>query len=289
MAKKKSSKKRKVWTLDIISDGTGNLASHLINAVLTQFPDVDVKKKVHLIKPAGRKLPDLLKKLPKRNHLVLHALVDPALKSQVDAACQKRGIPNFDLTGMLVQFMADHMQCAPENSATRLHEADPGYFKRIQAMEFTAQHDDARRIETARDADVVVLGLSRVSKSPTCTFLGSMGYRAANISIAPESGIPDAVKKVPRKKLVALTIQPKKLHEIRQQRFKRFNQKIEEEGAAELPYGNLKSVIKEVVWAESTYREMEIPIINITHLTIEEAAREIVNALELKPPDSDYA
>ena len=277
------------YTLDIIADSTGNLASHLVNAVLTQFPDLRVRKKFHLVDSDKDDLAILLNGLPKRNHLILHALVCPKAKAQVDTVCEKKGIPHFDLTGTLVQFIGDHTGAKPLNEKTRLHRTEEGYFHRIAAMEFTAQHDDSRRIQTAGKADIVILGLSRSSKSPTSTFLGSMGYRVANISLAPELGPPTELKKIAKKKMIGLTMQPRRLHEIRTLRFEEFQGKIAEESLPHLPYGDIKSVIHEVMWVEELYASLKIPVINVTDLTVEQTASSVLKALSIKRPPSDYA
>ena len=283
------STKTNTYTLDIIADSTGNLASHMVNAILTQFADLTVKKKFHLVDSAKDDLSPILKAVPKKNHMILHALVCPKAKETVDEFCEAKGIPHFDLTGSLVQFISDHTGAKAINEKTRLHRTEEGYFHRIRAMEFTAQHDDSRRIKTAGQGDIVILGLSRSSKSPTATFLGSMGYRVANISLAPEVGLPPEVKKVAKKKLVGLTMQPKRLHEIRNLRFEEFHGKIAKEKLPELSYGDIKSVIHEVMWVEEVYADLGIPVINVTDLTVEQTASRVLRALSIKRPSSDYA
>ena len=252
--------KANTYTLDIIADSTGNLASHLVNAVLTQFPDLRVRKKFHLVDSDKDDLAILLNGLPKRNHLILHALVCPKAKAQVDTVCEKKRIPHFDLTGTLVQFIGDHTGAKPPQrkrpDCIGLRRA---ISIRIAAMEFTAQHDDSRRIQTAGKADIVILGLSRSSKSPTSTFLGSMGYRVANISLAPELGPPAELKKIARKKMIGLTMQPRRLHEIRNVRFEEFKGKIAEESLPQLPYGDIKSVIHEVMWGGRAVCQLKDP------------------------------
>ena len=150
-------------TLHIVSDATGTLARHLISTVLTQFPDLNLRQVYHTFVQNDDDIQGVVKQLRRTRNLVVFGLIKPEHKKQLCMACDRLRIPRFDLTGSLVQFIADHTFTAPVNELSRLHETDAGYFKRIEAMEFTAQHDDSRRIDTIDQADVVIIGLSRVS------------------------------------------------------------------------------------------------------------------------------
>jgi regulator of PEP synthase PpsR (kinase-PPPase family) len=254
----------------------------MIRAVLTQFKRGSFTIKNHTCLTNEDKVRKALAKITTRKRtLVLHALIDPDLKNLIDRHCDRKKIPHHDMTGTLVQFLADHSQQAPENDQSRLHRVNEGYHQRIEAMEYTAQHDDNRRIETAREADVVILGLSRTSKSPTSTFLSFQGYKVANIALAPQMELPKELKKIPPSRMVGLTMQPKRLAEIRQQRFAQFDKRIEETQGEQLEYGDLRSVIHEIMWLESTYRKLGIPMINVTSNTIEETAAQIIDLLNL--------
>ncbi len=278
-------KKKPTYRLHIISDATGNVARHVVNAVMTQFPGLDYEIEHHILIDDIESMQLVTRRLERggKHQIVLHALIEGVLKNELHATCRRNIIPEFDLTGSLSHFIADHTGIAPTNELSLLHKTDAGYFQRIQAMEFTAQHDDSRRIDTIHEADVVVIGLSRVSKSPTSTFLGSMGFKVANVSMARELGFPKQLYRV-RKRVVAFTVQPKLLHETRQKRFEEFSKNIDDGGMQELGYTNLRSVISEVVWAESEYRKRNYPIIDITGNTVEETAAKVIKVLGLEIP-----
>ena len=278
----------KTFTIHLVSDATGNLASHMVNTVLTQFPHLKMRKIYHNFQDDATDVQKTIRVLRRRsNHMVLHALTNPETKTALRHACTERGIPHFDLTGSLVQFISDHARQAPVNEKSRLHQTDAGYFQRIDAMEFTAQHDDSQRLDTLHQADIVIVGLSRVSKSPTSTFLGSMGWKVANVSIAKETGFPSELKRV-QQKTVALTLRPRDLYQIRQNRFSRYSQEIEKKGAADLPYYNLRSIVSEVVFAEREFKKRGYPIIDTTQQTVEETAALTLRALDLKRKDFEY-
>lgn len=269
-------------TLHLISDFTGNLANHLVSTVVGQFADVSPKKVVHRFCDSDEKRARALRTVrdPSRD-VVLHAVLDPAAKGQIEAHAASAGIPCFDLTGPLTDFLTAALQSTPKNDPDRVHPTDEGYFHRIDAMEFTLQHDDSRRLESIHEADVVLLGISRVSKSPTSSFLGSLGYKAANVSIAPSLGLPKELARC-KGRVVALTMQPSKLFEIRQRRFRLngFATALAERDES-LDYLQLRDVSQEVMAAEQLYRKAKIPIVDVTGMTIEEAATHVLEELKL--------
>ncbi len=286
MPRKHSSAKPSV-VLHVVSDATGNLAGHMIQAVITQFPDVVFRIIRHVFQSSPDKLRETVDAMKGSNHLVMHALLDPELKKLMHDLCREKRMDAFDLTGSLVQFIADHTHTAPLNELARLHHTGEGYFRRISAMEFTAQHDDNRRIDTIGEADIVLVGLSRVSKSPTSTWLGSMGYKVANVAIARETGFPPELDAV-RKQTVALTMRPKALCEIRCRRFEGFRERIDDAKLVDLPYYNLRDVVSEVSWAEKEYRKRGYPILDITDRTVEEVAVLVLAEMNLEDHDVLY-
>ena len=137
------------------------------------------------------------------------------------------------------------------------------------------EHDDGLGLQTLRAADIVIVGVSRVSKSPTTLYLASHGFKVANISIVPGAKFPRELSQISKKKVVALTSKPKRLHDIRQERLKR----------AGVPdstdYDDLKSVIREVMECEQEYKRRGIPVVDVTNLTIEQTAAHILGVLKL--------
>ncbi len=279
-AKKKSSHRRQQYTLHVVSDQTGSLANHMITAILTQFPDIEFQKVYHTFQDSPDKVAETVKTFGRRRHIVFHALVDPESKNVIRDACARLKVPHFDLTGSLVQFIADHTGMQPVNELSRLHAVDAGYFQRIEAMEFTALHDDGRNLDTLHEAEIVIVGLSRVSKSPTATYLGAMGYKTANVSVAPETGFPRELNRV-KKRTVAFTVQPKTLHDVRGKR-------IEEWELGQTNYGNLREIIREVMAAEEEYRRRKLPVLDITGMTIEKIAAWVLKTLRVKRKNLSY-
>lgn len=287
MSAKKKAATKPAYTLHLVSDATGTLASHMINAVLTQFPDLRVKQVYHVFQNRPDEIEHTIDSFKHRNHLVFFALLDPEAKRRIHEACVESHIPHYDLTGSLVQFICDHTRTNPVNELSRLHQTDAGYFQRIAAMEFTAQHDDSRGLQTIGNADVVIVGLSRVSKSPSSIYLGALGFRVANVSITRETGFPPELDQV-RRKTIAFTVQPRLLHQIRHKRLSGYRKKDAQQRLEGLPYFNLRSVIREVMYAEAEYRKRGYPILDITNLTVEEIAANVLRLLGTNRKDLAY-
>lgn len=272
------------FELHILSDATGGLASHMTHSVLTQFPKEAFRMRYHLFVRSEEDVRKHIGGVKGKGHLLLHRLLRPEHKALLQSLCREKGIPEYDVTGGLTEFVAKHTGLKPFLDPDRLHRADEQYFRRIAAMEFTAQHDDNRRMDSLDEADIVIVGLSRVSKSPTSTWLGSMGYKVGNVAIARETGFPRELEAV-RDRTVAFTTRPRELWNIRRRRFDGFKQKISEQEIEQLPYYDLRSIVSEVAWAEKEYRARSYPIIDISGQTVEEVAARVVTLLRPDPHD----
>ncbi len=284
--KPKSKAKAKPLKCHLISVGAGSLVWQIVHAVMGQYPTVKSQLVTHAFVDTAKKVESTLKKVRGKNVCVFHALLDSEAKAKVTEYCQDRGIPEHDMTEQLLGFVTGITGVEASNDPSE--ELDDGYFRRLDALEFTLQHDDSRRLESISDADIVVVGLSRVSKTPTSCYLGSMGFKVANVSLVPEIGLPKELKRGMKKKVVAFTIQPKRLQQIRSRRMQvnKFDATLpapEDDG--EFNYTSLKSIIREVMDAEAIYRDREFPIIDITDHTVEATATTVLQQLNLQRPE----
>jgi regulator of PEP synthase PpsR (kinase-PPPase family) len=259
----------------LIAAAAGELLNGLAAVAMTQFPEIEFEVVSHPLQNTIEKLESTLNKLSGERPIVLHALADDAAKRLVRNYCVVRHIPSFDATGFLLSFFADCVGKLPQNDISRLHRFDSAYQRRINAMEFALEHDDGLGLQSLKEADVVIVGVSRVSKSPTTLYLGSRGYKAANVSISPETGIPPELSRISKKKIVAFTAQPKRLQEIRADRAKTT-------GVEGTSYDDLVSIIREVMTAEEEYRRRGYATIDTTDLTIEQTVARIIETLRLQ-------
>jgi regulator of PEP synthase PpsR (kinase-PPPase family) len=284
MAKKKRSKSTAKSTrgvrepgyhLHIISEVSGNVASRLVAAALARFPDVCFTKVFHVFQDSVEKVMETLDRISPAQSLVLHTLVDPEAKRALRDHCVIHRIPYYDLTSGVVEFISMLVGTLPTDERLPHRETDEVFYRRIEAIDFAEKHDDGASLTTLDAADIVLVGVSRVSKSPTSIYLASHGFKTANVSITPGTPFPRELAKV-AEKVVALTIQPKRLQEIRASRFGH-NDLCDDR------YYNLRDVIQEVTDSEAEYRRRKYPVIDITHMTVEEIAAQVLRELQLSP------
>ncbi|MEL6105231.1 MAG: kinase/pyrophosphorylase [Planctomycetota bacterium] len=286
-AKRSTKRKKAVATrhasrqIHVLTDGTGGLPRHLLTAVLTQFPGIDEQPLYHVFCTTPDSTAVAFKKHVRKNSIVFYSFVDAESKRILESLAAKRNVACFDLTGPAVDFLAEQTGQRPIADLDRVHTKDAAYFDRIDAWEFTMQHDDSRRLESVGESDLILVGISRVSKSPTSAYLGWLGLRVSNISFDPRIGLPKEVRTF-RKKCVALTIAPKQLSEIRNRRLEvnGFADVIAHNTEVSFKYAGLKDTIQEVMQAESLYQKLKIPMVDVTHSTIEEIAAKIMQIVE---------
>lgn len=269
-----SSARRRRYPVYLVSDLSGNLLEHFFSAVLTQFPDDTFNVTTLPFLDTEAKLRDALDGI--EQGIVCHAIADPKLKALVTVECARRRLRANDVTGPTVQFLEAASGVHTSERPKPVHKLDAGYMGRMAALEFAMQHDDNRRIEMLGDAEIVLVGLSRSGKSPTALFLAYRGFKVANVSLVPSEGLPEQLRRHRRKNVVALTIQPKRLAEIRHRRFAEW-------GLKEFDYTDLRAVIREVRDAEAIYRRKRWPVVDTTDLAVEETSTRILQALKLKP------
>jgi regulator of PEP synthase PpsR (kinase-PPPase family) len=246
----------------------------MLAAFLTQFPPGSFAVRVRAFIDGPGKLAAALAEMNAERGIVMHALVDPALKRLVDQWCAGRSLPACDLTGSFVEFLADASGLAPAPGVRRLHDVDAAYGRRVKAVEFALEHDDGLGLDTLSEADVVLAGVSRTSKTPTCMYLAQQGYKAGNVSLASGVEPPAQLLSLPKGKVAALVIDPRQLAEIRSRR----------QTAWRMPdttYNLPEPVTAEVAWSRRLFARAGWAVFDVTDQAIEETAARIVERLGL--------
>jgi [pyruvate, water dikinase]-phosphate phosphotransferase / [pyruvate, water dikinase] kinase len=264
--------------LYILSDSTGNLARHMVTTYLTQFPagTFVTQTKPFLAEP--RRMNQAFLEVAQRGGIVLHAVVQPALKADIATRCRQLAVPCYDLTGQAVEFLAGAAGITPLADEDRLHQVDHVYCGRINAMSFTLEHDDGLGLETLAEADIVLAGVSRTGKTPTSMYLALLGFRVANVSVAMGAPVPEQLLKLPPGKVVGLTIDPSRLVEIRNRRHAawRMNQ---------TQYNDPRAVAEELQWCRQLFtRQLRCAVLEVTDQAIEETAARVLDLLGLTEP-----
>jgi len=260
--------------IHLLSDSTGNLGQHMLSAFLTQFPAqaFDVRRHNFLSTPALVKT--ALERVRQAPGMVLHAFVSTEAKSEVTAQCATMNLPMLDLTGDFVHFLSAHSGIEPKRDVKLLHDISEEYHRRIKALEFTLEHDDGLGLETLCDADVVLVGVSRTSKTPTSIFLAQQGLKVANVSLAKSVAPPPALLTIKREKVVGLLIDPLRLAEIRTNRQQSW-------GMPDTSYNEMETVREEVEWSRKLFAGRGWATLDVTRRAVEETAGKIVDLLKL--------
>lgn len=261
--------------LYVLSDSTGNLAQHMVAAFLTQFPPATFEVRVFPFLRSPDALTAIFERVPK-HATVLHAVVSRELKATIELLCAKKDLAVRDLTGPVVEFLASRAQVSFPASAETLHAVNASYYKRIEAVEFTLSHDDGLGLDTLREADVVLVGVSRTSKTPTCMHLAQQGIKAANISLVPGVETPKVLFDIPPAKIVGLWIDPSVLLSIRRQRQASFHM-------ADTTYARATDIHRELAESKALFARLHCQTIDITNHAIEETAGRIMLLLKRRP------
>ncbi|HEX8914912.1 MAG TPA: pyruvate, phosphate dikinase/phosphoenolpyruvate synthase regulator, partial [Humisphaera sp.] len=207
--------------------------------------------------------------------VVLHAVIDPAMKAVVERECARRGFPARDLTGGFVEFLAQASGVGARADRGKLHDLDDAYQRRIAAIEYTLEHDDGLGLSTLNEADVVLCGVSRTSKTPTSIYLALDGFKAANVSLAHQCEPPPELLAMPKERVAALIIDPGRLSEIRLRRNHDWQM-------SSTTYDQIETVRAEIVWCRKLFARMGWTVLDITGQAIEETAARIVHRLGLR-------
>jgi regulator of PEP synthase PpsR (kinase-PPPase family) len=260
----------------VLADSTGNLPRHMLRALLTQFPadafEVRVKPFLH----DAERLRDVMDVIEAEPGIVLHALVSRAAKAAIEAFCTSSGLPCYDLTGGLVDFLAAASGLQPSEDPRALHNVDEVYRRRIEAIEFAMAHDDGLGLDTLHQADVVLAGVSRTSKTPTTIYLAQQGLKAGNVALAMPVEPPRQLLALPPKKVVGLVIDPSQLFEIRHRRRQEWHM-------GDSGYNDPQAIEAEIQWSRRLFARQGWAIIDVTNQAIEETAARISQRLGLKP------
>jgi regulator of PEP synthase PpsR (kinase-PPPase family) len=256
----------------IISDGTGQSALNIMKAALLQFSDPSVKFTIYSMVDKLDKLKAILEHAKLDNGFVAFTTVIREFRDTIHRFCHKNNILHFDILGPPIDKLEQFLGTKATESPGVLRKVDEKYFKRIDAVEFTLNHDDGKIVVGLDEADIIILGLSRTSKTPTSFFLAQQGFKVVNIPLVPEVPIPEEVFRVDPNKIVCLIMDPEVLQKIRTARLKHYKTKSK--------YNDMRKIFEEVEFVYELIRKnRRWHIVDTTNKSIEETAREIIHSV----------
>ncbi|WP_246143152.1 pyruvate, water dikinase regulatory protein [Macrococcus equipercicus] len=253
-------------TIFVVSDSIGETAQRMIHATLTQFPMLDsvVIKKFPFMKDKEQ-FQNILELAKSSNAILVTTLVDQELNQLGLKFAADYGIPYVDYLSGLIHIIQQQTNVEPLLESGALRRLDSTYFKRIEAMEYSVKYDDGKNFNDLSEADAVIVGVSRTSKTPLSMYLANKGYKIANIPLVPEVPLPEALFKQ-HLKVFGLTAGPNYIMNIRTERVKILGL----QGPAD--YNNLQRIKEELIYAEEVFERLNAIVINTEYKSIEESA-----------------
>ncbi len=261
-------------TIYILSDGTGETASTMIRAALVQYADVPINivrcKNIR----TEEQIDSLIEDVAEKKGMIAFTMVSPAMVKKVVEACGQKGIAYVDLMGPLLRVLDQYFGKSEGHQAGLLRAVDDQYFKRIEAIEYTVKHDDGKTVADLEQADIVLVGISRTSKTPLSIFLSHKGWKVANVPLVLGQQPPKELFEIDQRRIVGLTINPDSLNRIRKKRLEKFGQDPGGE------YANMGHIQAELEMAKQLFKaNRRWPVFDVTDRALEETAAEIVRVV----------
>ena len=261
------------FTIFAASDATGELAHNLAVAASRQFEDIHVKivRKGRLILS---KIPVLVEEVKMKHGVILFTMVSNELRQALLTEAKKEGVVAIDIMGPALGMLANYFHKLPSNEPGLQYKVTQDYYKRTEAIDFSVRHDEGLGLDTLDQADIILLGISRTSKTPLSVYLAYHGYRSANLPIIPGVPIPDKLVEMDRKKMVGLTRSTEDLASHRSTRLKKMGRPESEQ------YAQKEHIEKELAYANEVFQKLGVPlVIDVGGKATEEIASEIILAM----------
>ncbi len=256
--------------LHLLSDSTGETLEVIANACLAQFEGVEVRRHLWPMVRSEGHLDRVLDDVERRPGLVLYTLVNNTLRRDLEQKARRRGIHAVAALDPVTHALSVVLGREAVGRPGRQHALDAAYFARVDAIQFSIAHDDGLGSENWEEADIVLAGVSRTSKTPTSIYLANRGYKVANIPLVPEAPPPPSLFSLQHPLVVGLTTNPDRLVQIRRNRLLALNQ------APETDYVDIEAVNAELAFARRIFADNDWPVIDVTRRSIEETAFAIV-------------
>ena len=260
----------------LVSDSTGETLNAMARAVCARFDDVLPIEHIFALVRSTRQLERVLAEIAGAPGVVLHTIVDKDLRAQLEAGCREIDMTCIAALDPLVSVLGRYLGASLSKRVGAQHTLDAGYFERMDALNFAMAHDDGQANMDLEAADVVLVGVSRTSKTPTSIYLAHRGVRAANIPLVPGSEPPTRLFELHNPLVVGLTVSPDRLLQIRRNRL--LSLREERESA----YVEEEAVREEIVRARRLFERHRWPVIDVTRRSVEETAAAVINLISAR-------
>ena len=266
------------YQISLISDSTGETLDRIFLALKSQFSNFDYEKREYVFVRTESQVDKIIEKNSKeKNSIFLYTIVETKLAKYISYKCEQKKIPCFGILGNLILNFSKLLNQKATHTPSAQHVLDEDYYKKIEALQFTMSHDDGMRPEDIKNADIVLLGVSRTSKTPTSIYLANRGYKTLNIPLVGKQEIPSVLKEAYDKFcVVGLTVEATRLSDIRTNRLEIMKE-------VKIPnYSKLDLVQKELENSKQLFRKYSWPTIDVTRKSVEETAASVIRIFEIK-------
>jgi len=268
-------------TLHLVSDSTGETLKAVSSAAAAQFSELEYQQKTYPMVRTVTQLERVFKNIKEEKGVVFCTLVEEEIREKLEQFCKKQNILYLPVMENIVSVLEEYTGFEAINKPGGQHILNDDYFKRIEAINYTLEHDDGQGQLNLENADVIVVGVSRTSKTPTCIYLANQGIKAANYPLVPHVGISEELENVKNTQVVALITSAHTLVEIRRKRSIELGL-----NNTDNDYIDIHKVEEEITTAKRIFANKGWPVIDITRRSVEETASAIMNILSLKEEEN---
>lgn len=259
----------------VISDSVGETAQQVTKAAISQFQlkdDYEIRRFPYVVEVNF--LEEILKSAKEENAIVIYTLVENELLTFTEDYCSKENLSCVDLMTPILKQIASKMGVKPRREPGIIRKLDESYFKRVEAIEFAVKYDDGKDPRGILQADIILLGISRTSKTPLSMYLANKNIKVANVPLVPEIPIPKEVFEINQKKIIGLTNTPEKLNQIRQERLKALGL------SSNANYAKFDRILQELDYSDKIMKKVGCPVIDVSSKAIEETAGIIMDVMK---------
>ena len=267
----------KVYQIYQVSDSTGETLDRIFLAIKAQFSNFNCKTIHHSFTRTKNQIDNIISKSKtEQNIIILYTIVDDKLAKYLTSETKKNNIPCFEVLGTLISDFSKLLKQEASRKPSGQHILDNEYYKRIEAVQFTISHDDGKIISDLDNSDVILVGISRTSKTPTSIYLANRGYKVANVPIIPNKDIPlQLIKNYKKTCVIGLVCDAIRLSDVRRNRIHSMHEDRPND------YTNEKKISNELENSKTIFKKYNWPIIDVTRKSVEETAASIIKILDI--------
>jgi regulator of PEP synthase PpsR (kinase-PPPase family) len=268
-------------TVFVLSDALGETAELVARAAASQFDGERLVLRRFPFVHSEQAVRDIVAEAAAAGAAIVYTLIQPLLRRCMQDTASRAGVPAVDVMGPVLDAIASASHGRPRLQPGLVHRLDADYFRRVEAIEFAVRYDDGRDPRGLARADVVLIGVSRSSKTPVSMYLANRQFKVANVPLVPEVEPPPELYAVPVRKVVGLTINPNQLRDIRLERLRAIGL------PAEASYGELGRITQELRYAQQVFARVGCPVIDVSNKAVEETATKVMELVNAGAPGAE--